>query len=180
MNEAAQKQETFGALEVTVNTETGEITTELPITTEILPRVARRLAANRAEAEHKKELFSTEISRLMALLDRSTTKHNEVENYLLAKCEHLMRESGDVKLYYPGIGKFCITMTKESVNSDDYDQMDDDGKAAVHKQLPGCFRLKTTVNPDKRSIRALIKTDQTVPGFCLNDPVEKFKFEEEK
>lgn len=178
MYEAVRTQETLGALEITIDPETGEVITEQPITTELLPRVARRLTANRQELAEKTDVIKREIDRLMSVLDLYTTKYNRIEAYLLAQCEMLMRESGKDKLDYPGIGKFQIGMTRASVDSQQYEGFDDDQKADVHKQVPGCFRVKTTISPDKRAIMALLKDGQDIPGFQINEPVEKFEFKE--
>lgn len=177
-NTEPQKQETLGAFEVSVDLETGEVIHDEAITIKVLPRVARRIIANRESVSERTDTIDREIERLQAIRDIYTNQQRKVEVYLLDQCERLMKETGQEKLHYPGIGRLRWRKLPVSVNTDGYDAMNDDEKAKARVGYYGAFHIKTTVTPDKKAIMAILKSGD-FPGFKLNEPAPKFEFKAE-
>ncbi len=167
-----------------VDMETGEVVDafELGKTTVIedLPRYARALRALEARTEMVKKYRAEETERIQAICDAKITKFAETQHFLTSIASGLMKESGKDKLEYPGLGTFRFGMSKVSVNTDEYDALPDDKRDAFQSANVGWFRKKTTIDPDKKKIRATLESKEPVQGFSLNKKHETFTFKVER
>lgn len=167
-----------------VDLETGEIVDafELGATTVIedLPRYARSLRAIEARIEMISRYRKEETERIQAICDNKTDTLNETHHFLTSIARGLMKSTDKDKLDYPGLGAFKFGQSRESVNTELYEALSDEGRAAFQSANCGWFRTKTTIDPDKKKIKATLDSGEAVQGFSLNPKHETFTFKAEK
>lgn len=164
-----------------VDLETGEILDPGAKTrAEDLPRVARWIRRAEKEEARLLEYAKTEVARIAECTQVAIDKIKTQKSYFLLRAEDLMRSTDDKKLQYPGLGTFKFGSTKESVNDDEYEAMDDDAKSQLQFAWSGIIHRKEIMVPDKRAIMAQIKNFQSdVPGFSINEKRPTFGFKAE-
>lgn len=182
MNEVALALETH----LDINPETGEVEgEERLLITEDLPLIARQMRALYSKIEMIKLFRDKEAERIMSVCTEKMVRLEKQVTYFESLAEQLVREIPDRKVDYPGLGRFRFRKMPDKVDVSDYDAMSDDEKLSVRNRHQGCFRVKTTVTPDKRKIKGLLddiaagKSDAQIEGFQVQVGGEKFEFKPE-
>lgn len=165
-----------------VDLETGEILDpNIKTRAEDLPRVARWIRRTDKEESRLRAYAKAEIARISECTDMAIEQLEKQKSFFLLRAEDLMRSTDDKKLSYPGLGTFKFGSTRESVNTELYDNSDDDAKAMLQEHYPTCFKTKTVVTPDKKAIKQAIENeDDVAPGFSINEKRETFGFKAEE
>ncbi len=169
-----------------VDLETGEVldalSTALADKTVIedLPRYARALRTIEARMALVKKYRAEETERIQSICDAKIDKFEDSQRILTSTVKGLMEATGNLQLDYPGLGGFKFGLSRESVNTDEYDDLSLDEKDLFQSVNCGWFRTKTSVTPDKKKIKATLDSGEAVPGFSLNRRHETFTFKVEK
>lgn len=169
-----------------VDLETGEVVDALATALadktviEDLPRYARALRTIEARMDVVRKYRAEETERIQAICDQKTDKFEDTKRILTSTVKGLMESTGKERLDYPGLGTFKFGLSRESVNTDEYDDLPDDEKDIFQSTNCGWFHKKTTVTPDKKKIKATLDSGEAVPGFSLNRRHETFAFKVEK
>lgn len=120
------------------------------------------------------------LSVMTRLKDERIVKMKERIAFLTEWGKQIMDDSGQEKVAIPGVGKFAYRKGVESVDTTDYDELDDLDKQAIQSDEPGLFTTKTTVN--KKNIKEAFKVGEDVSkyGFGMTRPDPTFGFTREK
>ena len=148
--------------------------------------IGRAIAANSNQIVLIKEFRDSEVEKIKACCDQKIEKLTEDTSYKEGMASVVMKSHGYTyddknmrKYLMPGIGTFRFSVTRESVDSSEYDELTDGGKSDFQLVSPSIFKRKTTVSPDKKLIGELLKAGDMVEGFKLKPKFEKFEFKSE-
>ena len=143
--------------------------------------IGRAIAANSNQITLIKEFRDREVEKIKACCDQKIEKLTEDSSYKEGMASVVMKTHGytydDKKMRkydMPGIGVFRFSITRESVDSSEWDA--DDGDIFVDHAL---LKTKTTITPDKKAILVRLKEGATIEGFKLKPKFEKFEFKGE-
>lgn len=164
-----------------VDPETGEI---LDLKEELvikdIPLIGRHLAAIESRINTIDSYERDELERIQVICEIKRDKLQEQHSRALSRAEVLMKETGETRLDYPGLGVFRFGQSRESVNDTAYGEMSEEGRTELHMQFPKLFRRKTTVLPNKKEIMATAQAGVLpTPGFLINPKHETFTFKAE-
>ena len=79
----------------------------------------------------------------------------------------------------PGTGVFRFSVTRESVDSSEYDGWILEVKEAHQEAMTDVFKKRIIFSPDKKIITEILKKGKVVDGFKLKPKFEKFEFKGE-
>jgi len=146
------------------------------------------IVANNHRAKTIKEYRDARIEKIKATCDQKLESLTEDNNRLEAMASNVMKAHGycydnkNLRKYdMPDVGFFRFSVTRESVDSSEYDGLDEDGQEAFKSGWPSLFKTKTTISPDKKLIKEAL-SDGTLletTAFKLKPKFEKFEFREE-
>lgn len=184
MNGQTANEEVRLALEthLDVNPETGEIEgEERPLDNKDLPLIARQMRALKNRIETIESFRNQEAERIMSIC---TEKMIRLENqfiYFEELARRMVANTPKRRVEYPGLGVFRYRKMPDKVNTDGYDEMNDEQKLDVQMTDKGCFKRVVTVTPIKKEIMTRFKDDfQVAPaGFTIEVGGEKFEFKAE-
>ena len=164
-----------------IDHETGEIIEGYDPTIKDIPMMARRIREGRAEMEKIKKYQAEECQRIVESSQHEISKLEKNEQYWLLKAEGLMRSADEKKLHYPGLGKLWLGASPSKVDDTGYGEMTDDEKIVLQENARRYFRTttKTTVSPDKKTIKEAIMNGTIIDGFIVRGGHEILKFKEE-
>lgn len=167
--------------DVQVDTNTGEILVDgQQITTSDIPKLAWAIRAYQRRADMIERYKQERIQTIFAKCDQKIEQLNQTADFLINRVKGLMIAIDERRLEYPDLGVFRFGTTRESVNDDEYQAMDDDHRAEIQNSNRECFRIKTTVSPDKKIILDRLKSGIVIPGFAIREKIETFEFKPEK
>ena len=148
--------------------------------------IGRAIAANSNQIVLIKEFRDSEVEKIKACCDQKIEKLTEDSSYKEGMASVVMKTHGYTyddknmrKYQMPGIGTFRFSVTRESVDSSEYDGWDEKERARFQDHSPGWFKTKTTISPDKKMIAEALKISVTTDGFKLKPKFEKFEFKGE-
>jgi len=167
-----------------VDMETGEVVDPFGLgqkaVIEDLPRHARTLRVIESRMDMIKRYRMEETERIQAICDAKIAKFEETQRFFKGLASTLMRAASKERLDYPGLGTFKFGYSRESVNTDEYDNLPENEKNVFETANAGWFRTKITITPDKAKIKATLDSREPVPCFSLNQKHETFTFKAEK
>ena len=148
--------------------------------------MARIIKQNQKQIALIKDYEAREIEKLSACVNLKCEALQAESDRLQTMAELLMKENDYCyenkhlrKYLMPGTGVFRFSVTRESVDTSQYDDMHELDKEALQEQYT-CFSIKTTITPDKKKIVTLLKEGGDVPdAFKLKPKFEKFEFKGE-
>lgn len=148
--------------------------------------IGRAIAANSNQITLIKEFRDREVEKIKACCDQKIEKLTEDSSYKEGMASVVMKSHGytydDKKMRkydMPGIGAFRFSVTRESVDSSEYDGLGKEERAKLQNDLPTLFKKKTTTSPDKDFIATKLKQGIGVMCFKLKPKFEKFEFKSE-
>lgn len=150
--------------------------------------VGRAITANNRQIDLIKDFASKEVEKIMACCNRKMEQLGESNDYLTGMASVVMKshdysyDNKNMRKYLmPGIGTFRFSVTRESVDSSEYDAADEQTQEAFKSGWPSLFKTKTTISPDKKLIKEAL-SDGTLletTAFKLKPKFEKFEFKGE-
>lgn len=165
-----------------VDTESGEIVDAVEQATTIehtvadLPKLGRALRHLARRIEALSQYEKAEVERVTAVVNHERGKLQENYNWILDHSRQLMESDGQKSLHYPGLGRFAFRKGSLVVDISEYEQADDKQKRQTQQAHPQAFTTKTTVTPDKKSIKTMNEGGATVPGFSVVRKLDSFAF----
>ena len=148
--------------------------------------IGRAITANNNQIALIKEFRDSEVEKIKACCDQKIEKLIEDSSYKEGMASLVMKTHGYTyddknmrKYQMPGIGTFRFSVTRESVDSSEYDGWDEKERARFQDHSPGWFKTKTIISPDKKMIAEDLKVSPTNDGFKLKPKFEKFEFKGE-
>ena len=148
--------------------------------------IGRAIAANSNQITLIKEFRDREVEKIKACCDQKIEKLTEDSSYKEGMAYVVMKTHGYTyddknmrKYQMPGIGTFRFSVTRESVDSSEYDEADDQTKAGIQAGFPTLFSTKTTISPNKKALKTFFSNGDVVSGFKLKPKFEKFEFKGE-
>jgi hypothetical protein len=149
-----------------------------------LPQVCRVLRAIRRRQEMISTYLGDEMERLAVACNAKLTGLIRQEESFMALAERLLRDSGERRLAYPGLGVVRFGTTRESVNTEKWEALSEIEQVNLANNNTGAFRIKTVIHPDKKEILSRLKNDaEKTPGlsaaFSINEKRETFEFKPE-
>ncbi len=144
------------------------------------------IVANNHRAKTVKEYRDARIEKIKACCDQALERLVEDSARLEGMASHLMQAHGycyadkNLRKYdMPGTGAFRFSVTRESVDSSEYDNLTDGGKRDFQLVNSGLFNERVTVSPNKTIIAVKLKGGDEIGGFKLKPKFEKFEFKGE-
>ena len=148
--------------------------------------IGRAITANNRHIAQIKEFRDSEVEKIKACCDQKFEKLTEDSSYKEGMASVVMKTHGYTyddknmrKYQMPGIGTFRFSVTRESVDSSEYDEADDQTKAGIQAGFPTLFSTKTTISPNKKALKTFFSNGDVVSGFKLKPKFEKFEFKGE-
>lgn len=154
-----------------------------PLTPDHLPKLARRIIHDKQRLKMILQFKDAEIARIKECCDhRIAILESHIAYCTEGLAKPLVPSSG---VEFPGLGKFKHRKGREYVEDEAYQEMTPEEQTRVQTQRPGCFKVKTTVTPDKKEIKARLedhrdgRSEADVDGFEIKRHPETFVFEPE-
>ena len=148
--------------------------------------IGRAIAANNNQMALIKEFRDKEVEKIKACCDQKIEKLAEDSAYKEGMDSLVMKSHGYTyddknmrKYQMPGIGTFRFSITRESVDTSEYDALSAEDKTALQNDRPPYYKKKITVSPDKAVIAADLKEGLPIHCFKLKPKFEKFEFKGE-
>ena len=148
--------------------------------------IGRAIAANSNQITLIKEFRDREVEKIKACCDQKIEKLTEDSSYKEGMASVVMKTHGYTyddkkmrKYEMPGIGVFRFSITRESVDTDEYDALSAEDKTALQEDRPPYYKKKITVSPDKAMIATDLREGLIVHCFKLKPKFEKFEFKGE-
>lgn len=148
--------------------------------------IGRAIAANNARSAVIKDYRDKEIEKIKACCDRKIEQLAEDSAYkegmasVVMKSHDYCYDNKNLRKYeMPGIGAFRFSVTRESIDSSEYDEMPDIEKEGYRANHPGLFKKKVVVSTDKKAVKEAIEAGLVDLGFKLKPKFEKFEFKGE-
>ena len=113
------------------------------------------------------------------MAQRRKEHYDKQESFFLAAAKDKLESTGEKKLEYPGLGAIRFRKMPVVVDTAEYDALDDDKKHEVQSKFRDLFRVKQTVSPDKKAIKAVLDGGSRIDGFDLRYQADKIEFVEE-
>lgn len=167
-----------------VDPETGEIIDSDPSLTVDLPLVARRMRELSDSIESFNVYRTEELNRIAESCDAKIDRLNKQMLFWQNQAEVVMTKTGEKKIEYPGLGTFKYVKSRDRVVTEKYDVAGPAVQQAIQADEPEWFNVKTTVTPDKKTIKNLLKNadhDNTkiLDYFSIKNDGEKLTFKPE-
>jgi len=148
--------------------------------------IGRAIAANNRQVVLIKEYRDKEVEKIKACCDQKIEKLAEDSAYKEGMASVVMKSHGFTyddknmrKYEMPGIGTFRFGVTRESVDSGEYDGFDEEKQVNIQKECFVFFKETVRISPDKKGIMAHLKEGKPIDGFKLKPKFEKFEFKGE-
>ncbi len=148
--------------------------------------IGRAIVANNVRAATIEDFRDKEIEKIKACCDQKIERLGEDSAHLEGMASVVMKshdysyENKNLRKYdMPGIGAFRFSVTRESVDTSEYEGLGVDGVKKVIAAQPNFFNVRTTTTPDKAEIAKELKKGGWVEGFKLKPKFEKFEFKSE-
>ena len=148
--------------------------------------MGRAIRDNNRKIENFKNFCAKELEKIKACSDRAIEKLEEDNHRLEGMASGVMKahdysydDKNMRKYQMQGIGVFRFRITRESVDTHDYDMFDEDARLEAQEKFPDGFKTKVTISPDKKVIADTLKGGNEVWGFKLKPKFEKFEFKGE-
>ena len=148
--------------------------------------IGRAIAANSNQITLIKEFRDREVEKIKACCDQKIETLTEDSSYkegmasVVMKAHDYCYDNKNLRKYdMPGIGAFRFSVTRESVDTLDYDMFDEEARLEAQEKFPDGFKTKVTISPDKKVIADTLKGGNEVWGFKLKPKFEKFEFKGE-
>ena len=149
------------------------------IVVEDLPKIVRILGALDKKQDHIERYIKGEVARLVDYCNNETRSIQAERTKFEGIGETLLRQTGEKKKSYPGLGSVRIGLTRESVDTTGYDELSIDDQKIIQELRQDFFRTKITVSPDKKSIMAMLKEKGNTEHFTIRPKQETFIFKAE-
>lgn len=165
-----------------IDYETGEIIEiEHKTAEDILPRLARTTRALDLEIERLNKYKETEVSRIVESVDFKVKGLEDRRTRILEMSRQLLEQENTNFRDYPGIGKFQVRKSPDSIDISVYESLPDSLKQQTMAKYPSLFKTTTTVRVDKKEVMGLIKEnlDPVPDGFFLVKGDKKIYFNKE-
>ena len=154
------------------------------IAVEDLPKIVRVLRALEKKQNHIETYIKAEVQRLVETCNNDISKINEQQIRFEQIAESLLRQSGEKKLSYPGLGSVRFGMTRESVDTTGYDELSVDDQESFQHSHNALFQTTVKVTADKKVIKSKCAlgddfrwNDKTM--FAIRPKQETFVFKSE-
>ncbi len=143
------------------------------------------IAANNHRAKMIKEYRDARIEKIVATCSQKLGSLTEDNYRLEGMASNLMRAHGycyedkNLRKYeMPDVGTFRFSVTRESVDTSEYDGADGQTQEAYRVGHPLLFKTKITISPDKKAIKDALSDGTLVETevFKLKPKFEKFQF----
>lgn len=145
--------------------------------------IGRAIAANNNQMALIKEYRDKEVEKIKACCDQKIEKLAEDSAYKEGMASVVMKSHGYTyddknmrKYQMPGIGSFRFSVTRESVDSNEYEALTTFEQKSIQENHIECFNVKTKVSPDKKKLAEVIGGGYEIRGFKLKPKFEKFQF----
>lgn len=144
------------------------------------------IAANNHRAKMIKEYRDARIEKIKATCEQALERLAEDSARLEGMAFGVMKAHGYCyddknlrKYVMPDVGTFRFSVTRESVDTSEFDAFEPKDRMELQNQHPAFFNRKVVVSPNKKAIAEELKQGTDCEGFKLKPKFEKFEFKGE-
>lgn len=157
-----------------------------PLTSDHLPKLARRIIHDTYRIKMIQQFKDDELARIRECCNaRIFALEKQIDYCREQLAKPVVDGISSRTMELPGLGKFKFRKGREYVEDEAYQEMTPEEQTRVQTQRPGCFKVKTTITPDKKEIKARLedfkggRSEADVEGFEIKRHPEVFVFEPE-